>query len=245
MELLEMAKILRQRFRLIAAIVIIAVLATTGLTLWVLPPVYEAKAELIVNKPAEDDTSALNWDTVAVNLQLMSTYRQLAGSKSVMDEVLKLNPSLPYTSRELMDMVEVNVQDGTQLITLVAEDHSYERAAEIAGLAAKAFKTKVAEIMGADHVTIISDPMLIGPEEPVGPHLVLNVSATFVLSLIFGILAAFAVHHADDTIRSDEDLAGLDVPVLGVVPNIDKKISARRQTVKADRKAGENVYAAN
>lgn len=245
MELREMVGILRRRFNLIAVMVIIAVLMTAFVTLWLVPPVYEANAELIVNKPEGASNSALDWDTVAVNLQLMYTYRQLAGSHAVMDEVLRLDPELPYTSRELMDRVSVEAKDGTQLLTLQVRDTSHERAAEIAGLAARAFKAKVAEIMGADHVTIISDPVSTGLEEPVGPSAVLNIAAAFVLSLVAGILIAFAVHHMDDTIRSAADMADLDLQVIATVPAIDRKKAVRRQSVNAERKAGENVYAAN
>lgn len=245
MELREMASILRQRIKLIAVVVLIAVLTTAFVTLWLVPPVYEANAELIVNKPAEAGVPALHWDTVVVNLQLMSTYRHLAGSHAVMEEVLRLDPDLPYTPRELMDQVSVEVKDNTQLITLRVKEGSYEQAAEIAGLAARAFKAKVTEIMGADHVTIISDPQSTGLEQPVGPSLVLNVVAALVLSLAAGILIAFAVHHMDDTINGAADMAGLDVPVIAAVPTIGRKSASRKQTAKAERKAGENIYAAN
>lgn len=245
MELREMASIVRQRIRLIAVMVLIAVLSTAFVTLWLVPPVYEAHAELIVNKPAEADMPALHWDTVVVNLQLMSTYRHLAGSHAVMEEVLRLKPDLPYTARELMEQVSVEVKDGTQLITLRVREYAHEQAAEIAGLAARAFKAKVAEIMGADHVTIISDPVTSALEQPVGPSLVLNLAAAFVLSLGAGILIAFAVHHMDDTIHGAADMAGLDVPVIAAVPTIGRKAAARKQPAKAERKAGENVYAAN
>lgn len=245
MELRDMVNVVRQRMRLIAAMVIIAVLTTAFVTVWLVPPVYEAKAELIVNKPAEASMPAIHWDTVTVNLQLMSTYRYLAESQAVMDEVLRLEPGLPYTARDLLGMVAVEVKEGTQLITLRVRDDSPERAASIAALSAQAFKTKVAEIMGADHVTIISDPAQAGVDEPVGPNLALNVLAAFVLSLVAGLLAAFTLHHLDDTIRSAEDLGGLDVPVFAVVPVISKKASVRRQTVKTERRAGENAYATN
>jgi len=240
-----MLHVVRRRLGLIVSMVAIAVALTASVTMWLIPDVYEARAELIVNKPAETGIPAINWDTVAVNLQLMSTYRHLANSQAVMDEVLRLDPALPYTARELSDLVDVDVKDGTQLITVRVRDTDPERATEIAGLSARAFKTKVAEIMGADHVTIISDPDRAGTAEQVGPNLLLNALAAFVLSFGAAILTAFTLHHLDDTIRSADDAADLGLPVFAVVPPIDKKSIVRRQTVKADRKAGENVYATN
>lgn len=243
LELRDMLTVVRRRIRLIVSMTAIAVLAAAFVTAWLVPPVYEARAEMIVSKPAGREWSALNWDTVAVNLQLMSTYRLLAGSQAVMNEVLNMKPDLPYTTRELSSLVDVEVKDGTQLITLRVRDTDHERAMEIAGLVSRAFKAKVAEIMGADHVTIISDPNPEGSREPVSPNLALNVLAAFVLSLGAGLLLAFALHFLDDTIRNEGDLADSDLPVFTVVPRIDLKDTVRRQKTKAERKAGEKAYA--
>jgi len=244
-ELREMLDVVRRRMRLIASMTVIAVLAAAFVTIWLVPPVYEAQAELIVNKPAEEDFSPLNWDTVVVNLQLMSTYRLLVSSQAVMHEVLNMNPDLPYTTRQLSGMVDVEVKDNTQIITLRVRDTDYERAMEITRLISRAFKAKVAEIMGADHVTIISDPNPEGSREPVSPNLALNVLAAFVLSLGCSLILAFALHQLDDTVRSADDLAALELPVFTVVPHVDMKDAIRRQKMKAERKAGEKAYAAH
>src|SRR5690606_10654255 len=138
-ELRDMLLIVHRRLRLIALMAAVAVLTTAAVTVWVIPPVYEAKAELIVNKPAEAGIPAIHSDTVPVTLSLMSTYRQLAASQAVMNEVLLLQPELPYTARELTGLVDVEVKDGTQLITLRVRDGDAKRATEIAALTALAF----------------------------------------------------------------------------------------------------------
>jgi len=65
----------------------------------------------------------------------------------------------------------------------------------------------------------IIDSALI-PEEPIKPKRKLIVLVGLIVGLILGIALAFFRDFLDDTIKTEEDITKVDVPVLGLIPHI-------------------------
>lgn len=60
------------------------------------------------------------------------------------------------------------------------------------------------------------------PEEPVRPNLRLNLAIAAVLSIILAVFVIFLLEFLDDTIKTESELEKIsDLPVLGVIPDLD------------------------
>lgn len=238
-----MAKVIRRRGWLITVMVIAAGLIAGGLTTWVIPPAYEASAKLIVNKAAEEGVPAVNWDTVTVNIQLIATYKELIRTAAVMDEVLQLHPELEMTTDDLIEAVSVESVNNTQVMTVTAEDASYERAALIVNTVAEVFQRKVIEIMEVDNVTILNTAPPLDDPASANPNLVLSVLIAMVLAAVCATGLVFLLEHLDDTLRDEEDVREvLGYPVLASIDQMTRKDFSHPRTARTVRKAGDSVY---
>jgi capsular polysaccharide biosynthesis protein len=247
MDLRELAKVVWRRLWLVALIVMIACLTAGAVTIWLIPPTYEASTKLIVNKSAvEDGEAVINWDVVTVNIQLIDTYKELIKTAAIMDEVLLQHPDLDLTRNELIDKVDVSSVNNTQVMTVVAQDESYESAARIVNAVSQVFQAKVIEILRVDNVIILNEAHLDEVVLPVSPSLTMNVAISFILSMMFGLGLAFLLEHLDDSIKNEEDVQkALGLPFLASIHRMEKKDFNRQKAAKAARKAGDIYVATN
>lgn len=245
MELKEIFRVVWNRAGLISIIVILACVATGLSTYFLMEPRYEASTKLIVNKSSEQPSGnyGITWDEVTVNVQLIATYKELIRTEAIMDQVLSENPTIGLSSAELIDKVKVSSVNATQVMTVVVEDETYERAALIVNAVSTAFKSKVVEIMKVDNVSILNTADRDANPSPVSPNLVMNILISFILSFLFSIGIVFLIHHMDDTLRDEKEiLKALELPILATVKQIEKKDLYRNRAGKSSRKAAENVY---
>jgi len=247
MELRDMARVIWKRSWIIVLIMLGTCLTTGAVTIWLIPPAYEASTKLIVNKSADENgMPVINWDVVTVNIQLIATYKELIKTAAVMDEVLLLNPDLGLKREELIEMVEVSSVNDTQVMTVVAKDESYETAARIVNSVSEVFQAKVIEIMQVDNVTILNLAPLDEEQEPVSPSLVLNLAVSFMLSLMLGLGLVFLLEHMDDRINHDEDVENvLGLPLLAAIGVMNKRTFNKQRAARAARKAGDVYVATN
>ncbi len=66
----------------------------------------------------------------------------------------------------------------------------------------------------------ILDPALL-PEAPIKPKLQLNLMLALVIGLLIGLAAALLLEFADRSIKTQDDVEGLGIAFLGIVPSID------------------------
>ena len=101
-------------------------------------------------------------------------------------------------------------------------------------------RQRLAEAEIAEASTIanayIIDPAVI-PHAPSSPRLWLNLAISTVLGLCLGVGVAFLLYYFDQSVRTVEDLARVNLPTFGVVP----EMNSRRPTITtvAKRKANE------
>jgi len=245
MDLREIFQVIWRRAGAIFAVVVLATVATGLSTYYLMEPKYEASTKLIVNKSSVQDSGGygITWDDVTVNVQLIATYKELIRTEAIMNEVLQRHPEIGLSSGELMENVTVSSVNATQVMTVVAQDESYERAALIVNAVSEVFKSKVVEIMKVDNVTILNNAAVDSDPAPVSPNMTMNLLISFVLSLLFSVGIVFLLHHLDDTIRSEDEIRDeLDLPILATIKLIDKKDLQRNRSGKSSRKVAENVY---
>lgn len=244
LDLKDYLEIIKKRVWLILAFVIICTLTTGIVSFWFIQPVYEASTKLIVNKSNETQgLNPLNTDTINTNLRLIDTYKEVIKTPRIMDKVVKDYPQFNLTTQQLIDLVKVSSVNNTQVMTLIVQDRSYEKAANIVNAVSKVFQSEIPSIMKVDNVSLLNEAQLTDKPAPVKPNPKLNIAIGFVVSLMVAIGLAFLLEYLDDTVKNEEDVKQiLGLPTLSMIVKI-KEDDMVNQRTSTSRQAGESKHA--
>lgn len=246
MDIRTMVTTIWRRSWIIALIILVSCITTGLCTYYLLQPVYQASTKLIVNtSTVEEGVPQLTWADVNLNIQLIATYKELIKTAAIMEQVLLEHPSIELTVDQLIGMVNVDSVNETQVMTVMVEDTSYERAALIVNSVSEVFQAKVIDIMNVDNVTILNEAHSNLEALPIWPKPVQNIAISFILSMMLGVGIVFLIEHLDDSIKNEEDVEKyMGLPTLAVIGIISKKEISKQRTTRSGKKVGENVHVA-
>lgn len=104
---------------------------------------------------------------------------------------------------------------------LEAEKKRLENARNL--LAEKTTQTQIAKSIDLGGTTIVVVSSALVPTEPVKPNKKLNIALALILGLMVSVALAFLMEHLDNTLKNADDVTSkLNVPVLGVIPAVDR-----------------------
>ena len=221
-DLEEVFRILMQK---IVWIILGAVICGIGgfvVNWFVLKPVYQADAMIIVNTRDEQNVVVTN-DQINSAKQLVNTYEVILKSDTVIEQVLNavisrgLVSSDKYTTKDIKKKVTVSPVNNTQVMQISAKDNDPEVALALVDEILTTAPSIIIRTVKAGSVEVVSTPKL--NPIPVSPkkmrNLALCVFAGGAVTAAFFILKELL----DNTIKTDEDIRNkLNLPVLGVIP---------------------------
>lgn len=219
LDMKDYLKIMRKRMWMIGAIIFVSVIATAVVSYFYLTPVYEASTKLIVNKSSDQtDASPIDINSVNLNLRLIDTYKEVIKTPRIMDKVVSDYPEIGLTSEELSKKVQVSSVNDTQVMTLIVQDPSYDKAAVIVNAVSKVFESEIPSIMKVDNVSLLNQAKPMDKPVPVKPNPKLNIAIGFVVSLMLGMGIAFLLEFLDDSITTEDDVEEyLSLPTLALI----------------------------
>ncbi|WP_168121095.1 Wzz/FepE/Etk N-terminal domain-containing protein [Paenibacillus sp. HB172176] len=243
MELKQYWLIVKKRLILIALMTAICCTGIGIYTNYYIQPQYEASSKLIVNQYKESGSLLSSIDVGAINstIGLIKTYKEIIRTPRMMKKVAADYPELGMTYGELINKVSVSSVNETQVMSITVKDVSYQHAANIANAVAIVFQNSVPALMKVDNVSILDQADPTEKHAPVSPNLKLNLTAAFLLSLMFGVGLSFLLDYLDDSVKTEEDVeALLQVPVLSAIPTFKESDAKERpgklpMTAKAGR----------
>lgn len=215
----QIIEILQKRLKIIAIITLIAVISSAAISFFVLKPVYESNTTIMVGKPKNkviDPNNPVTYQEVQTNRLLVSTYGEIAKSRSVLEQVIK-DLRLDIPSDKLKGKVNVSLVKDTEIIQIKVSDQDPQMAATLANAIADAFSKEVIRIMNVENVQVIDEAIPV--QTPVKPKKMLNIAIAFILGLMVGVFIAFVLEFLDTSIHSPEDVAKyIGLPVIGSIP---------------------------
>jgi capsular polysaccharide biosynthesis protein len=213
-EIREIIAIIAKRWWLILFLLVLAVTTSGIVSFFVLTPTYEASTTLLVGKRTEGAQYFLQ--DHQLNSQLAKTYREIAKSSSVANDIIE-ELNLRLTTDQLREKIDVRQVGDTEIISISVRDESPEQAAFLANGVARVFMRYVTQIMKTDNVSIIDSAEL--PTSPISPRKMLNIAIAAVLSLMGGFFLVFSLEYFDNTIKTPLDVERyLEMPLLGSIP---------------------------
>lgn len=219
MQLSDFFGVIRTRWRLVVACVVLAVLAAAALSLFT-KPVYEARARIYLS--AERGASGPNSSggVFALTSDDLDTYVSILNTPAVLDplrEELDLAPGHPIN-------VSAEVTGSTSILNITARSSDPKEAAAIAnevgpqlGAVAGEFST----LLKSSGQKVVSTPIqpATTPSRPTSPDPVRNIGLGLMAGLVLGIGLAFLRHALDTRVRGEEDIrAHSDAPMLAGLP---------------------------
>lgn len=190
------------------------------------PPLYEAKAQMLVTVSAPGEDSSQAYQGALLSQQRAKSYTTLLTSQSVLRQLTD-QLGLPYSVEHLKSHITASNPTGTAVIDVSVTDRSARQAQQIARALGPTFSriASSAENPGQEgdgktpviNVRTLDGVHLMG--SPVSPRKGLDIALGLAAGLVLGLAWAVVREVTDTRIRDLQDLAqGTDVDVLGVLP---------------------------
>jgi len=216
-ELQDYLKVVRKRWRVIVAVVLVFVgLAAAGSL--ASEKVYESRTQFFVSTTGAGDSGALLQGSTFTQ-QRVKSYAQLLTTPRVLGPVAA---SVGVTG-DVAGQVRATTPPDTVLIDVAVRDTDPARAQAMGEAIATEFPAAVTELespAGAEaspvKVTVVRPPTT--PDSPVSPRPLRNILLGGVLGLLLGLAAALVRETLDKTVKTQDDVKAVtDTPILGSI----------------------------
>ena len=224
MELKRLVRILRKRWILIVAFVLLGVVGGAAAAL-LTPVQYQSSTRVFVAAQIQNGSSP--GDLVQGNnfvVQKLPYYLDVATSPRVLDPVIT-SLGLNESAIDLAQRVTATTQPGSAIIEIAALAPNATAAQQLAQAVSESFTDVVINQLekpadgGASPVTVgVLDPAVV-PDNPALPQLYLNLAVGLLIGLLVGLVTAFILGLLDRRVYNRDDVERLtEVPVLGAIP---------------------------
>ncbi|WP_322544623.1 polysaccharide biosynthesis tyrosine autokinase [Rhodococcoides fascians] len=229
MEMQDYLKVLKARWIIIAATVVVAILGALGASL-LTTPMYESSARMFVSTTGGASVS----ETYQGNLnsqQLVASYSELATSDALAARVLNVLPLEGMSASELASKVKTSSTPDTVLFNLTVTDPSPAQARDIANAMATELTEQVRELEtpanGGDPAAGVKTfQQAEASSTPVSPRTKRNLALGAAVGLLIGIALAVLRDRLDNTIKGRREIEAISGKALvGTIP-FDKERKA-------------------
>ena len=198
-------------------------------------PKYTATTTLVLASNSGESGESITSGELTLNNSLVSTYRELAKSESVLNQVTENLRLRNITAASIRKNLEVSSVSGTQILKVSVTSENPEYAERITNETATVFIEKVQDIYKIENIKVV-DPAKT-PTSPSNINHTKDVLKFAGIGLVLGFLVVFFTNFFDTTIKTKEDIEGqFKLHVLATLPKyetamqkVDKKHSKGRE----------------
>ncbi|CUO24895.1 MULTISPECIES: polysaccharide biosynthesis tyrosine autokinase [Clostridium] len=213
-------KLIKEKLSIIILITISSIIISTIATLFFIEPTYESKISVIIgpNQSTSGDysSSQSSYDVVMYQ-KMVKTYSELLTSKIVLQDVIE-NTGLDLNLESLESMIKIKTTTESEFINITVEGKVPEVTTLVANQLTLSLKNISSEIRGVDNVILVDSASI--PEKPTKPNIIINISLSFILGLIFSISLVVLINYLDQRIKDKDELKELiTFPILGEIPD--------------------------
>lgn len=188
---------------------------------YLLPSVYQAKTELLVNHSlSSSETQDLSAGEIDKNLMLIETYKYILKSSRVLEKVSEeVNSSKKIEDLAKQITIETNPQ--SQIISITAQDNSYSKAAKLANSTARIFQQEIRNLMKIDNIQILTTAKINTNTSPIKPNYIIYTVLAFLLGIVVSIINLLlreTIFAKTDSVEKIEK--AFQLSTLGLIPEI-------------------------
>ena len=216
----ELFQAVKKRWKLVILCTIVATLLSGIISFFIIKPRYEANTKIFIGKE-EGENQNYDQSDVAMYQKLMKTYSEAIKTKDLIGRALK-NSSLNLKEDTILQNLIVLPVADTQILQIKFKGKDKEETRDVIEAITKEFINTSKDLVPNGNTKVIEKVEL--PEKPISPNKKMNIIIAFALGFLVGIGLCFLLEFLDNTFKNKEQLEKeLGVPVIGVIPNIDRK----------------------
>ena len=209
-------KLWSRKFFIIFIALVVGTIALLG-SVFLIKPKYTSTTRIYVVSRTAD--SITNQDLQAGSY-LVKDYQEVITSNEVLSSVID-KEKLSLTPNELSSMISVTIPTDTRVISISVEDDNAQEAATIANTVREVAAEKIKAVTKVDDVTTLEGAEV--PKEPSSPNIKRNTLIGVIAGGVLAVISIIILEVLDDRVRRPEDIEDvLGLPLLGIVPDIDK-----------------------
>lgn len=209
-------KLWSRKFFIIFIALVVGTIALLG-SVFLIKPKYTSTTRIYVVSSTAD--SITNQDLQAGSY-LVKDYQEVITSNEVLSSVID-KEKLSLTPNELSSMISVTIPTDTRVISISVEDDNAQEATTIANTVREVAAEKIKAVTKVDDVTTLEAAEV--PKEPSSPNIKRNTLIGVIAGGVLAVISIIILEILDDRVRRPEDIEDvLGLPLLGIVPDIDK-----------------------
>lgn len=209
-------KLWSRKFFIIFIALVVGTIALLG-SVFLIKPKYTSTTRIYVVSRTAD--SITNQDLQAGSY-LVKDYQEVITSNEVLSSVID-KEKLSLTPNELSSMISVTIPTDTRVISISVEDDNAQEATTIANTVREVAAKKIKAVTKVDDVTTLEAAEV--PKEPSSPNIKRNTLIGVIAGGGLAVISIIILEVLDDHVRRPEDIEDvLGLPLLGIVPDIDK-----------------------
>lgn len=209
-------KLWSRKFFIIFIALVVGTIALLG-SVFLIKPKYTSTTRIYVVSRTAD--SITNQDLQAGSY-LVKDYQEVITSNEVLSSVID-KEKLSLTPNELSSMISVTIPTDTRVISISVEDDNAQEATTIANTVREVSAEKIKAVTKVDDVTTLEAAEV--PKEPSSPNIKRNTLIGVIAGGGLAVISIIILEVLDDRVRRPEDIEDvLGLPLLGIVPDIDK-----------------------
>lgn len=223
----EILDALKKRYKMIIAITLAFTIISALVSFLVIKPKYEITTKLFIGKQ-ESKTEKYDSNDVMMYQKLLTTYAEIIKTDDLMDKALKKG-KIDKETKDVEESLKVTPRADTQILEISYTGTNKEEAVDIVKNVTDEFIRESKKLIPNGNIQVIEKAK--APDDPVSPNKKLNILIAFVLGLMVSIGLSLLLEFMDNTYKSKDELEkALDIPVIGVIPELDSEEPSARKS---------------
>jgi len=187
---------------------------------FVIKPEFTSTTRIYVVNRNQGEKSGLTNQDLQAGSYLVKDYREIILSQDVLEKVVS-DLKLDLTPKGLANKIKVTVPVDTRIVSISVNDRVPEEASRIANSLREVAAQKIISITRVSDVTTLEEARpAISPSSP-------NIRRNTVIGAGLGaglvIVVVLLIELFDDRVKRPEDIEDvMEIPLLGIIPNLDK-----------------------
>ena len=219
-DVFHLLKILWKRKMLIVLVAFVTGAVAFAYSSFIVQPEFTSTTRIYVVNRNQGDGQGLTNQDLQAGSYLVKDYREIILSQDVLEKVIT-DLKLDFSPKALSDKIKVTVPVDTRIVSISVKDRAPEEASRIANTLREVASKKIIS------VTRVSDVTTLEEARPATFSSSPNIRAISIVSLLAGavvtIIIILMMELLDTRVKRSEDIEDvMQIPLLGVVPNLDK-----------------------
>lgn len=219
-DVLQLFRSLWKRKLVILLVAIITSSVAFAYSTFVIKPEFTSTTRIYVVNRDQGEKSGLTNQDLQAGTYLVKDFREIILSQDVLEEVVS-DLKLDLTPKGLANKIKVTVPVDTRIVSISVKDKQPEEASRIANSLREVAAEKIVAVTRVSDVTTLEEAR--PATTPSSPNVRRNTLFGFLGGAVVTVIAVLLIELLDTRVKRPEDVEDvLQIPLLGLVPDLDK-----------------------